>query len=69
MKGRDMARSVENQREDGQTEEPKTPTRNPGLKALEQNGQRTQHIEIISETHIIDVISTVAPTVRKLGPR
>ncbi len=29
----------------------------------------TQHIEIISETHIIDVISTVAPTVRKLGPR
>jgi hypothetical protein len=29
-----MARSVENQREEGQTEEPKAPARNPGLKAL-----------------------------------
>ncbi|HVD31893.1 MAG TPA: hypothetical protein VNE19_09310 [Methylomirabilota bacterium] len=31
-----MARSVENQREDVQTEAPKAPTRNPGLKPLDK---------------------------------
>jgi len=31
-----MARTVENQRDHGQKEEPKAPTRNPGLKALDK---------------------------------
>jgi hypothetical protein len=80
-----MARSVEKGRDESQKEEPKAPTRNPGLKPLdklvgnwkvsgetqgklsyewmeggffliargdtEQNGQRTQHIEIIGYDH------------------
>jgi len=31
-----MARTVENQREEGRTEKPNAPTRNPGLKALDK---------------------------------